>query len=60
MQSFPWLTVTGVVPLVGAVVVALLPRALAPRAKVVALAASLVTLALTIALALRFTSSSGF
>ncbi len=54
MQSFPWLTVTGVVPLVGAVVVALLPRALAPRAKVVALAASLVTLALTIALALRF------
>ena len=54
MQSFPWLTVTGVVPLVGAVVVALLPRALAPRAKVVALAASLVTLVLTIALALRF------
>ena len=54
MQSFPWLTVTGVVPLVGAVVVALLPRALAPRAKVVALAASLVTLVLTIALTLRF------
>ncbi|KQX66325.1 NADH-quinone oxidoreductase subunit M [Angustibacter sp. Root456] len=54
MQNFPWLTVIGAVPLVGAVVVALLPRGLAGRAKQVALAVSLVPLVLTIAMALRF------
>lgn len=54
MQSFPWLTVTGAVPLVGAAVVALLPRALAGRAKALALATSLLTLALTLAAALQF------
>ncbi len=54
MQQFPWLTVTGAVPLVGAAIVILLPRALAGRAKLVALATTSVTLALTISLALRF------
>ncbi|HEX8497100.1 MAG TPA: NADH-quinone oxidoreductase subunit M [Actinomycetales bacterium] len=54
MQSFPWLTVTGAVPLLGAIAVAALPRALAGRAKIIALAVSLVALALTIGLALQF------
>jgi NADH-quinone oxidoreductase subunit M len=54
MQSFPWLTVIGAVPLVGAAVVVLLPRGLAARAKHLALGISLLTLALTVAMALRF------
>ncbi len=54
MQNLPWLTVIGAVPLVGAAVVILLPRALAPRAKHVALATSLLTLLLTVLMALRF------
>jgi NADH-quinone oxidoreductase subunit M len=53
-MNFPWLTVTGAVPLVGAAAVALLPRGLAGRAKIIALGFSLLTLVLTIALALRF------
>jgi NADH-quinone oxidoreductase subunit M len=31
MSSFPWLTVTGAIPLAGAVVISLVPRASAPR-----------------------------
>ena len=53
-MNFPWLTVTGALPLVGAAAVALLPRGLAGRAKIIALGFSLLTLGLTIALALRF------
>ena len=41
MSAFPWLTVLGVVPLVGAVVVAALPAAKPLLAKQVALGASL-------------------
>ena len=53
---FPWLTVIGVVPLVGALAVAALPPA---RARVTALAVSLVTFALTVVMALQFDVSAG-
>jgi NADH-quinone oxidoreductase subunit M len=53
-MSFPWLTVIGAVPLVGATVVAALPAASVKRVKQVALGFSLVTLALTIAMATQF------
>jgi NADH-quinone oxidoreductase subunit M len=53
-MSFPWLTVIGVIPLVGAGVVAALPATNAALLKKVALGASLVTLAMTIAMATQF------
>ena len=53
-MSFPWLTVIGVVPLVGAGVVSALPSANTKLLKQVALGVSLVTLALTIAMATQF------
>ena len=46
MSNFPWLTVIGVIPLLGAAVVAALPAGLADQAKRVALGFSLVTLVL--------------
>jgi NADH-quinone oxidoreductase subunit M len=65
MSSFPWLTVIGAIPLVGAVAVALTPGQSAPggsenaasRARLVkqlALGFTLTTLVVTIAMALRF------
>src|ERR1700751_5361970 len=64
MSSFPWLTVIGVIQLVGALVIAIIPAAssgdkavLGPRdllAKQIALVTSLVTLAMTIAMAVKF------
>jgi NADH-quinone oxidoreductase subunit M len=65
MSSFPWLTVIGVIPLVGALAVALIPGAGDPDDKAtqaardlltkrVALVFSLVTLGLTVAMAVRF------
>jgi NADH-quinone oxidoreductase subunit M len=54
MNGFPWLTTLGVVPLVGAVVVAALPRARERLAKQVALSFSLVVLVLTIVMATRY------
>jgi NADH-quinone oxidoreductase subunit M len=65
MSSFPWLTVIGVIPLVGALAVALIPGAGDPHdkatqaardllAKRVALVFSLITLGLTVAMAVRF------
>ena len=51
MSDFPWLTVLGVLPLVGAAVIAALP---ARSARVVALATSLVVLAGTIAMCAAF------
>ena len=54
MNGFPWLTTLGVVPLVGAVVVGALPKGREVLAKQVALAASLLTLLLTIVAATRF------
>ncbi len=58
MTDFPWLTTLAAVPLVGAVVVAALPTGRDLLAKQVAFAISLVPLALTIALALRFDPDS--
>jgi NADH-quinone oxidoreductase subunit M len=65
MSNFPWLTVAGAVPLVGAVVIALTPGRSAPggaadrRArdrlvKIIALVFSIVTLAVTIVMATQF------
>src|SRR5215471_16825270 len=65
MSSFPWLTVIGAIPLVGAVAVAAIPGASDPSdkatqaardllAKRVALVFSLITLGMTVAMAVRF------
>ena len=58
MTTFPWLTTLGVVPLVGCVVVALLPKSRTLLAKQVAFAFALITVGLTIAMALRFDGDS--
>ncbi|WP_457254018.1 NADH-quinone oxidoreductase subunit M [Pedococcus sp. P5_B7] len=58
MTNFPWLTVIGVIPLIGAAVVAGLPAGLTDRAKHVALGFSLVTLVFGIAAALQFENTS--
>ena len=70
MSTFPWLTVAGAIPLVGAFAVALTPGQSAPgadadrraRAKLVkqiTLGFTLVTLAVTIAMALQFKTGAG-
>jgi NADH-quinone oxidoreductase subunit M len=67
MSNFPWLTVAGAIPLVGAVVIALTPGRSAPggaadrRArdrlvKIIALVFSLITLAVTVVMATQFKS----
>jgi NADH-quinone oxidoreductase subunit M len=53
-MSFPWLTVIGVIPLVGAGVVAAMPATNVALLKKVALGVSLVTLAMTIAMATQY------
>ncbi len=58
MNTFPWLTTLGVVPLVGSIVVALLPSGRALLAKQVALVFSFATLVLTVLMALQFEGSS--
>ena len=58
MNSFPWLTALGAVPLLGSIIVVLLPKARPVLAKQVALVVSLITLALTIAMALQFNANS--
>ena len=58
MQTFPWLTTAGLVPLLGALVVAALPRSLASAAKVVALAVSVLTFGIVVAMALVFDPGS--
>ncbi len=50
----PWLTIIGLLPLIGAVVVWALPRGTDQLARVVALATSLAVLALSLGMALRF------
>src|SRR6516164_5588649 len=67
MSSFPWLTVIGAIPLAGALVISIIPTessdetaALAPRdrlTKQIALVTSLVTLGMTIAMAVKFAPS---
>src|SRR5262252_4960749 len=70
MSTFPWLTVAGAIPLAGAVVVSLTPGQSAPgadadrraRAKLVkqlTLGFTLVTLAVTIAMATQFKTGAG-
>jgi NADH-quinone oxidoreductase subunit M len=59
MTNLPWLTVIGLIPLIGAAVVALLPAGVTDRARDVALGFSLVTLVLGIAAALQFKIGSG-
>ncbi|MDQ3502334.1 MAG: NADH-quinone oxidoreductase subunit M, partial [Actinomycetota bacterium] len=54
MSDFPWLTVIGLVPLLGALVLAGLPRGAHHLHKMVALGTSLVVLALTIVMCAAF------
>ncbi len=54
MTDFPWLTTLGALPLVGSVVVGMLPRSRELLAKQLALAVSLAVLALMVVLAFRF------
>ncbi|MGH8940534.1 MAG: complex I subunit 4 family protein, partial [Actinomycetes bacterium] len=54
MSEFPWLTVIGVVPLVGAIAVMLAPRSRPTLAKQLALLFSVVTAGLAIAMATQF------
>ncbi len=58
MSNFPWLTVIGLIPLVGAIVIALLPEGMADQAKRVALGFSLVALVFGVAAALQFETGS--
>src|ERR1017187_9513155 len=65
MSTFPWLTVAGAIPLVGALVIALTPGRSEPGStadrrvrdllvKRIALGAAIITLAVTIAMAVQF------
>ncbi|HEX2705780.1 MAG TPA: NADH-quinone oxidoreductase subunit M, partial [Candidatus Lustribacter sp.] len=58
MSNVPWLSIIGAVPLVGAVVVVLLPNRPSVPAKAVALGFSLLTLLVTILAATQFKTSS--
>ena len=60
MSSFPWLTVLGLVPLVGAALVLAAPPSRPAAGKAVALVTTLVTLGLTIAMATQFRAHGGF
>lgn len=54
MTSFPWLTLLWALPIVGAVIIIVLPRSLRGVAKYAGLAVSLTVLALTVVLAVQF------
>lgn len=54
MNTFPWLTTLWAVPVIGAVVALVIPRSRQQWSKAVALIASLLTLAVSIAMAVRF------
>lgn len=58
MQSFSWLTTIGLVPLVGAIVLMLLPAAKIELAKRLALFFSAVPLLLVIGMAFQFDADS--
>ena len=58
-MDFPWLSVIGAVPLVAAAGVAASPRSLAGRIRGFALGATLLTLVLTLLLALQFDVGAG-
>jgi len=54
MNDFPWLTTIGVVPLVGVVLIILVPRARPVLAKQIALLTSLAVVALVVAMATQY------
>ena len=54
MKNLPWLLIAGLVPLAGTVLIAVLPRKFEFRARWIALASSLVTLGVVIAMATQF------
>ncbi len=58
MNTYPWLTTIALLPLVGSLIVVLLPKHNAKLAKSVALAFSLVTLGAVIAMSLNFEANS--
>lgn len=58
-SSFPWLTVLGVVPLVGALLILVLPRRSAALARPIALATSLVALLVGVGAATQFDWGGG-
>jgi NADH-quinone oxidoreductase subunit M len=58
VNDFPWLTTLGLIPLVGSVLVAALPKGRELLAKQVALGVSLLALAVTIAMSLQFDPNS--
>lgn len=58
MSTFPWLTTIAVVPLVGAAIVAAVPKGREVLAKQIALVVSLLVLVLTIAMATQYDTSS--
>jgi len=58
VSAFPWLTTLGVLPLIGSIVVALLPASKPGLAKQIALAFSFIVLGGTIAMALQFDGAS--
>src|SRR5512144_1036834 len=58
-MSLPWLSTIGLLPLLGAVVVWLLPKSDVRTVRFVALGTSLVTLAVTVVMALKFDVSRG-
>ena len=57
-MSFPWLTTIGVIPLIGAFVIMLLPKASTELAKRLAVVFSVIPLILVIAMALQFDADS--
>jgi NADH-quinone oxidoreductase subunit M len=58
VNTFPWLTALGVLPLIGSVIVVSLPKSRRTLAKQVTLLFALATLGLTIAMALQFDANS--
>jgi NADH-quinone oxidoreductase subunit M len=55
--GFPWVTVIGAIPLLGVIVVMALPRAREAQARLVAMAASLLTLVASIAMAVDYSDA---
>jgi NADH-quinone oxidoreductase subunit M len=58
VNTVPWLTILGVLPLLGSIVVIMLPKAQPTLAKQVAFVFALAALALTVFIALQFDASS--
>jgi NADH-quinone oxidoreductase subunit M len=59
VNGFPWLTTLGVLPLIGGVVVAALPRGRELLAKLIALGVSLAVFALSVVMATQYKTGTG-